>query len=283
MPSLVDRLLVRLARSRGFRVVRKPAIVTAPRRFDVATDAVHASGDIVFEIPLRRCVYLGGYGYGPEGWHPFVETLRSYREDPGLSYEDTVLARFYDRFRPANLLELYFPAPIVEARRDAPLARVSTHEVVPPAPWDLEISVPRGEKGLAARHGHQSFGPVSTEKGALEFARLTGTFDSIRSYGYRPERSSDGDIRGYFLVDGDRWSFVIRSGMHRTAALAALDAETVRVTFDPGRPRALHASTLDRWPLVRGGPFDSALARLFVDQHLDADGSWQARQLGMEH
>jgi hypothetical protein len=268
--------------------VRAPTVPDVTR-LDAPTDAIFAHHDLIFEVPLEHCRYLYGGTYGPSpggnsttsGWHPFVATLHELAADPGLRYEDSVLARYYERFQPRSFVELFFPRAIAEARSDAGLARLRPgNGVTPVVPWQLEVTKDRGEHGLGPEHGHQSFGPVSVEKGRLEFDRLRATFTSIRERGYRPA-IADGEIAGLFLLRGSDYRFVVRAGHHRLAALAALGHDTVRVGFFKRDPRSVNVEALAAWPLVRAGVFDEDLAHRFVDQMFDVDQAWLGRETGL--
>lgn len=242
-------------------------------------------------MPLGRCRYLYGGTFGPvdgedratSGWHPLVAVLHEFAANPELRYEDSVLATFYQRFQPRNQVEFFFPRSVASAQAGAALARAPMgHGYAPLVPWQLELESgsDRGEHGLGPEHGHQSFGPVSSEKGRSEFERLRSTYVSIRDHGYRPERAK-GDIAGLFVLRGADYRFVIRSGHHRMAALAALGAATVRVGFFHRDPRAVNAEAIPAWPLVREGVFDEELAVRFVDQLFDLDQSWRGRDVGL--
>lgn len=265
------RLLARWARASGYTLV-------APSERQVLSldrerDAIYGVGDVRFFVRSEVCFYPYGFGYAR--WHPFVATLRQYAHQGDLRYEDSILKRFYEAFQPRNMLELYFPPPHDDHRQGA-LARYSPREFLPVLPWDPEAQPVRGEKGLAAKHGHQGYGPVSLEKGRLEFKRLTAAYDAIVRSGYQP-RGGD-DIRGYFLLRGHEHRFLLRSGLHRAAALVAQGHDYLPVGFHGDHPRAIHVSDLPHWPLVRSGIFPEHLARRFIDQFFGEE-DWYAQHV----
>jgi hypothetical protein len=268
-------VLKRIGRAAGLRPGKRK-----PRRFvvpDHLGDAILYRGDISFEVPLRLCRYPYGFRYGSRGWHPFVETLRQFRESGGdLAYEDSVLSKFYAGFQPATTLELLFPPDVVSRNLDSALAAYPLDAYAPLLPWNAEIFPARGEGRLSAEHGHQGFGPVTETKGRLEFSRLVTTYESIVQAGFRPEKS--GGIRGYFVTRGAEVVFVIRTGFHRCAALSVLDHEHVRVGFAEELPRSLATETLSTWPLVRNGPYDDDLAGQFIEELFNVE-SWHEREL----
>lgn len=282
------RAVRRAARWAGIAPSRTVPDVT---RLGAPTDAIYAHRDLIFEVPLRRCRYLYGGTFGPaggedaatSGWHPFVAVLHELAANPDLRYEDSVLARFYERFQPQSQVAFFFPRDVAADHQDAALARAPMGSgYAPLVPWQLEIEPrsDRGEHGLGPEHGHQSYGPVSSEKGRKEFERLRSTHASIRDHGYHPELAK-ADVAGLFVLRGADYRFVVRSGHHRMAALAALGAEKVRVGFFHRDPRAVNAEAIATWPLVREGVFDEALAVRFVDLLFDEDQSWRGRDLGL--
>src|SRR5690606_42032168 len=126
--------------------------------------------------------------------------------------EDSVLAWFYRGSRRRNEVESWCPREVSAAQADAALARAPRGAgYAPLVPWQLalEPGSDRGEHGLGPEHGHQSFGPVSSAKGRMEFARLRATFVSIRDHGYQPARAS-GEISGLFVVPCDDYRLLIR-------------------------------------------------------------------------
>ena len=280
------RVLNRVAAANGFTLTRIPEH-RHPIRLDRPTDALFHPVDVVFEVPIARCRYKYGGSYGPvlgstpevSGWHPFVALARQLADQPDLRYQDSVLARYYERFQPRNQVEFFFPADVAARHAGSHLASLTLDEArLPVLPWHVDVMYGKGEHGLGPEHGHQSYGPVSEQKGMLEFDRIRDTFVSIRDHGYRPELASD-EILGVFVLRGDDYRFLVRGGHHRLAAMAALGHTTARVTFDRGMTRSLNIEELDLWPQVRSGVYDRELAALFIEQLFADDQHWRAREL----
>lgn len=240
-------------------------------------------GDVAFAVPLGRCVYPYLMSYGPQGWHPFVAVLREYLDNPALRYQDSVLRRYYERFQPKTVLDVFLPPEEQgAAQRETRFAQLAIPPHLPIFPWDPSIYQDEGEVGLDASHGNQGFGPVSAAKGELEFRRLTVILDSIRARGYQPTGGHDGDIRGYLLLTDDDYRFVIRQGFHRTAALAALGMEVIRVKFFLAYPRAVYLHDLPHWPQVKYGNVDAATAAAIFHKFFTEDGTSRAERLGLQ-
>jgi hypothetical protein len=283
--AAVKRLLTtwaeRAARRTGYelRAIRVNQ-VSDLSYFHKPTDAIYSHGDPIFEIPASCCHYPYVFGYGPEGWHPFVATLREVLADSSLTYQESTLHRFYRSFQPRTIRQVLFEEGADDSGSEV-LEGFPADEYLPILPWDPAPGKLRGEKGLEPSHGHQGYGPVSDQKGELEFRRLTETMRSIDQHGYRPTYHGDGEIRGYFLKDGSDYRFIIRSGLHRTAALVALGRDRIRVGLFRSYPRAVHRCDVGQWPLVREGIFTPEAAERYFLRFFLEDGRLKAARLGL--
>jgi hypothetical protein len=152
-----------------------------------------------FHLPPSMLCTQPALRYG--SCHPFVEALET---------GSAALRRFYGGYQPSNLAAAY---GLVRQGR--------LGETLPPweIPWVMlrERLPPKGEHGLAPKHGFALYGPVSEEKIALEMSRLERVAASIAKRGYDPSRQ--GGIQGHFLAKGDQLVFFVKGGKHRTAAL----------------------------------------------------------------
>src|SRR5690606_28510436 len=115
-------------------------------------------------------------------------------------------------------------------------------------------------KDLTFAHGASEYGPVSVEKGSLEFDTLRLLLEKVRKNGYRRHDGPDGDIFALPLIDrSNRVRFLIRGGKHRMAVVAALGYETVplRLLLNKAPPRL---QEVQHWPRVRSGVYSAAQA-----------------------
>lgn len=286
---MIKRFATKLARYHFLRQIRlrqHPAMeITPVLKLDNPYDATYKHGDIAFEVPLSHVRYPYLFSYGTQGWHPFVEVLKQYQKHPNLEYRDSILYRYYQNFHPQNVLDVFFaPQEQDVALKNSNFAKLSIPPYNPIFPWDPEISHSsgeRGERGLSASHGHQGFGPVSDAKGNLELQRLTETLKSIKRLGYQPSYGHDGDIRGYFLRCPDSYRFIIRQGLHRTATLAALGYQNIRVKFYVHYPRVIFEHDAGSWPQVRQGFLDLDTSLRIFRKFFTEDGSQRAHRLGL--
>ena len=191
-------------------------------------------GDPILSVPMSLIRYSDGRPYTYEQHH----FLAYYRN--GLP----TLRSFYAQHQPASMFDFFFleePRPNTPDRGGRPWFRIPRSKTS------------RGEAGLAAEtHGWQECGPVSDERILSEAQRLDRVLHSIRTHGFRPEWG--GHVRGYFMLRNDgRWVFTVRTGFHRTAALAHIGCETIDVRFQSGYPRFVEERDANEWPMVKDG------------------------------
>ena len=244
-------------------------------------DAIYQHGDVAFEVPLDKCFYPYHFSYGPSGWHPFVQVLQQYKQNPNTSYLGSILHAYYQAYQPKTVFDAFFVGNMAKGLEAEHLHTLAIPPYQPVFPWDPEAPQARGEKGLASSHGNQGYGPVSDEKGELEFRRLTETYESVKEKGYQPQQGHDGDIRGYFLRGCGDYRFVIRQGLHRSAVLSAMDYEKLRVAFYDPYPRTIFLADIDNWPQVKRGYVSREVAEHIFRMFFEDDGREKARQLGL--
>jgi hypothetical protein len=229
-----------------------------------------------FEVELEKCTSFVGFSYSNHGWNPHVATLREYIADRNLRYEDSSLHRVHAVFTPRTLQDLFIEDV------DRPLAPLDSLPAVRPLfryIWAINPSVIRNVGPNAVPRGHHYFGPLTPEKGRAQFERLLATFHSVEREGYRPEVY--GRPKGYFMVDGSSYRFVVGSGNHRLAVLTVLGRVTVEVGLNTTHPAVIQRSRLDSWTKEAGGPFDQETAYALFDKLISEDGASKARNIGV--
>lgn len=199
------------------------------------------------------------------------------------SYVGSPLEAFYDAWQPASAAE----ALGLDARAGGPLG--SAPPLGAMAPWwpfaDLTtfaatfatvVEMENAAKGrpLSADAGCLQHGPVSLDKGELEFARCVEIFETVRAVGFqRSSETRDGDVRGQVLVrDDGEYAVLVLNGQHRIAAAAATGLATVPIRFFHGSTtgsRVVYRSDVEYWPAVRGGWFSAPEALQVFDRVFD--------------
>lgn len=217
---------------------------------------------LLLNLPMYRCRARLWHTLLPDE-DPFVKSLVQYRQYPGLRYQDTALFRYYRDYQPrtaAAVLQIkdhsglnWFPAQAYflpwESRSPQEVYRKRKRVV-------FNENLRYGKWLSLAKGGHTDFGPVSEEKGALEFTRLKKVFDSIKDKGYREDpRQRAGAVRGYFVKDGNRWCFMIQSGKHRAYALSALGYKNLPVCVRLHSDSVKNRDDIADWKQVKEGRF----------------------------
>ncbi len=242
--------------------------------------AVHMRDAPTFFVPTAWCRNVSLFGFGPGAFDAWEATARQLVGTPDVPPEETVLARYFERFVPASAADRLFFAPERDVSRGSPLLEVSAADTLYFWPWSLSVQrwPASAPEGLRLR----SHGPVGPEVVELEVWRLKRLVASVRKHGFRPP-PNDG-VRGQLLHAQGRTLFLIRSGFHRVAVLSALGHEEVPVRFAAGMQRLVTLDQLPTWPLVRQGLFTPREAELIVERLFTEDGREMAARLGLsEH
>jgi hypothetical protein len=288
----LKNLLRTCLRSRGLDLVRvnsgsddevPPTEFIADHVFSVGhKDAAALS------VPVTELTWDNGFSLDPVGWNPYRKTACEYLDGSAVRYETSSLHAFYAAFIPASAAE--YLAPVLPA--DGPLSRYPAASYI--LPWSLSSPGERLESRARQNHeeerlasspfksrknmsGFNKMGPVSADKGRLEFQRLTTLADSIRLKGYR--RHGIMDVEAVALHHRGERRFVVASGFHRSAVLAALGYERIRVVL---KPRLIvDMDILLNGPAVRKGYWNSDEVSLYLDYLFAERGLDRARALGV--
>ncbi|WP_026691189.1 hypothetical protein [Alteribacter aurantiacus] len=103
----------------------------------------------------------------------------------------------------------------------------------------------------------------------------------MKRSGYRPRRYKGGYIRGYFLIKGDDYRFIVRNGHHRLAALALLGVKKIQVKLFKGWPPYVKIKHVYRWPGVKSGAFSKEHAKMIFNYYFESNGKQRALELGI--
>lgn len=211
-----------------------------------------------FNVSLDDCVGHIYIGFRSSGWNPFSEAVKHYLK----TKQWALLQRWYDRFQPTSLSELYFCKndPFFGVLNEAsPFLRLK--------PWRETELLMSGHRG----GGNQNFGPVDSEKFNKECSRYETVIRSYALHGY--DISIGGPITGYFLIkNSGEYVFRVTAGMHRLIVADALGWNTIPACFDEAMPRYIHENTAPLWPQVENGVIPLELAQFMFQQHFDDRG-----------
>jgi len=295
--DLVRKAIKKPLHMLGLDLVRRENTTSTPEAISILDDPLEAlcyeqAGErVAFRCPLENVVDIRGHGYVPEKWHPFVEALREYGAGQCSSYDDSLLRAYYDTHQPESAADAY-PGfeDVPESFHDYPPHRYRLLPWSANTPDDIDERVrywthkdneEHGYPGLTlSSDGNKSHGPVSTEKGRMEFKRLTDVFESINNEGYD---SRFGYPHFRILKRGDEYLFNPVRGKHRTAATAALGYDKIPAVYY--RASVVDISMVEYWPQVRRGVWSRDQAISYVDHLFDFDSrSWaKKRNLTLEN
>lgn len=232
----------------------------------------------LMEVELEKCRDIQYFSYTPQGWHPFTAAIEEYLEDPSITYENSILKVFYERFQPKNRQQ-----QLLEEEKDElkPLC-----QGWPNLPWQKG---PRGipKKFITERMleigGNQHFGPNTDAFGEKLFQRLINTYQLLQMHGYHPEIFPDGYIMGYLLVTDHEYRFVITEGQHRISALALLGTKRLlcQLIKDDQNPPFIQERECKEWMQVKNELYSQEVAEKLFMKFFHEDGREKAERLGI--
>jgi hypothetical protein len=220
------------------------------------------------EVSFDECVNFFACSFGPNGWHPVVETLRQVERDPNIPLENTVLYRYHRNFCPEGIADL-LPDGKVQFRPSFGLY-----------PWGSFKR--KGPFKAKDRHRTTSCGPSDEKFIAEMFDRILTLYHRLQKEGYQPWRFGNNVIGGTVLEDlsGAR-RVVILQGNHRMAVLAALGMKRIRIRFLPDSLRIIREADVDRWHFVKSGECSKKDALAIFRLYFQENGHHIARYLNL--
>lgn len=240
-----------------------------------------------FECPLDRTIHRKGFRWNSSaGWHPVVETLREYESGTNTCYEDSVLEVYYEKHRPGSaadaLLGFDNPPDVLHeypsyGYRLSPWQTGTIQEIDEIVRhWTRKDNEEHGSPNLTfSSGGNKAHGPVSSEKGVLEYKRLISVYNSIKKHGYK---YSEGFPHVEILKRGDEYLFRPLRRKHRIAAMAALGYDSVPAVY--ANISVVDISMLDWWPQVTRGVWSPEQARDYFNHLFEFDSREWASDRG---
>ena len=220
--------------------------------------APSVDGLFAFEVPLDKCRNIIQQRYDVDE-NVFVACARELLASNPEGARRAVQA-YYFGFQPENLYDCFY-----HSRSAVPVGEVRAKRLPPSfiiPPWD---AMRRRDRERLQTKGavHPLIGPQSDAKVDFHLERYQAVCDSIGQNGYQPELF--GFIQGHVLDNGDDAVFVVTSGKHRIAVLAAMGVARIPVCFKRNMPRCFSRSQSCYWPNVVNGMFTHAEAEAIFD------------------
>ncbi|MBT0812300.1 hypothetical protein KIH41_13525 [Litoribacter ruber] len=220
-----------------------------------------------------------GFSFSRNDWHPFVETLKEYKLNSNLLYEDSTLAKLYCRYTPQNVQEVLTDQLSTPQK---PLCDWPPKYKLISWIWTLNHTrVNRILKHIQNRKKNDGwiyYGPHDLSYGKNEFDRLIKVYNSIKYNGYSSNLSKSDPVSGYFLKKGKEIRFVLLEGNHRVSALQALGHKKVNVLIRKGHPAIVDYEKLHFWTKEEGGLYPSILLKQVFDNLFYGTGLDKARR-----
>jgi len=191
--------------------------------------------------------------------NPLVMTTKELLLDPKIQLEETSLFKFFQIFKPKNLMEVFLLNTEDNHIRDfSRLSNLNQYTLF--YPWFHKYPQRFLVPGM--------FGPKDISFPKLRYIRLKNLIYLIQKYDYIP--SKDDQICGYKLVNDNDYRFVITAGSHRSSVLKALNKKThIAVRFDDLRVNKnffeIRIQDIKSWPGVSSGYISTKEAeRMFL-------------------
>jgi hypothetical protein len=179
--------------------------------------------------------------------NPLVITAKELLLNSKIELEETYLFKFFQIFKPKNLMEVFLLNSEDNYMKDFPrLSKLNQYTLF--YPWFHKYPQRFLVPGM--------FGPKDISFPKIRYIKLKNLIFLIKKYDYVPTK--DDQISGYKLVNDNDYRFVVTAGSHRSAVLKALGKKThVLVKFDDFRVNKsffeVNIQDIKSWPGVSSG------------------------------
>jgi len=238
-----------------------------------------------FFIDIDRIQNSYGFSYNSKGFHPFNVLIDEFERDSSLSFEDSIIYRFYKSFQPSTLTEaLILDQELIcndfKYPRNFSVFRVNIF----PMPWSKHPDRYQQKFEKYSRELSISHEDYLYREAEHHFERTIKTYNSIKKHGFNPEKYSDmsmthGYIRGVILKKGEDWRFVVLGGQHRIAALKKLKFKSAPVIFQPDEISIVDLEDIANWPVIRSKSYSIKEAEKIFNNFFEDNGTKKAKKL----
>lgn len=229
-------------------------------------------GHYVISVVVSRCIDHVNLSYGSEGWHYFRAALR---ERCLRASDASVYEKYVESFKPCSLAEVFVDLDEGVETQWVALRRYPSLYFANAMPWSTDERLKCFGPWMNLSH----FGPMTSSQVAIEMRRLQSASESIERLGYLPELHYDGYVRGFILLRGADYRFMVTSGKHRMPAISERLIPEIDVIIEPNNFMPIvDIDDLNDWPQVRSGLYSRVEAALLFNNYFDGTKT-QAQRL----
>lgn len=229
---------------------------------------------ILVKVPIADVRFMGFHGYkaDKESNAPFTATIREYINNNVKHYNESALSRFYSTFQPKSIAEYLYLGKTVNNVLNSlpasgiffPWSNIEPTDRIKQRSIEIEIDSKEHKSKLKIVAGDSFYGPVSSEKGKLEYNRLINVYNSIKKNGFKVDLKGRNNIGAIILESNDEYRYFVRYGQHRVAALSNLDYK--HITLQIEKNLIVRRSEVMFWPAVVKGYLTESEALVFFDR-----------------
>ena len=190
--------------------------------------------------------------------NPLVSTVSEVSLNPDIKLEETSIYKFFNKFKPKNLGEVFFIDYNASNVKNNKLSQLNQYTMF--YPWFHKYPKKFLVPGM--------FGPKDISFPLIRLIRLKNLINLIKTYGYKPDENDL--ISGYILKQKKDYRFVITAGAHRASVLKSLNFNTdnkIHVKYDDFRVDKnffiVNLDDIDLWPGVKSGYMSKVEAEKF--------------------
>lgn len=220
-----------------------------------------------FNVSIKDCVNAYALPFNSK-LNPITETARMIIENQLISYNESPLADYYERFQPSSLIEaLRLDCSDLNETEINQLESFLDPQNAP-MPW-TPVNHFLTKKYIQNRH---DYGPkkFDSKYGEPRFKKILMLCQSIQRYGYKNIQTKTElktNIRGILLKKGNEYRFLVFNGNHRVGVLAALGHDRVPVIFNAGFPSIVDYDQAEHWPCVKKSIYSVKAAQVIFESY----------------
>ena len=253
---------------------KKSAFPTYYLQYFLLPDVPHENG--IYTVSIDKIISPHGFSNSPKGWHYYAEFLKQYEKIPDITYDQSILKKYYDVFQPESVADILF----YDSKDKAPEILNKIPPLLIRDFWRLDGNLEEIKASLVEEET-QLFGPISDIYGEEQFIRCINAHRLIKKHGYIPERFEDGYIGGFFIRRGEEYRFQALAGKHRLAALSVLGYKDIKATC-PYNLKILDVNQIEFWPTVQSGLFTKKEMQTIIEKYFGEDGTGFAQHYGLK-